>query len=129
VSDASAAPGGGVDVRVHPVYRLQAELFRTLGHPARVRLLELLGQGERTVGELRQALELDSSGTSQHLAALRRQGLLESRKAGTSVHCRVKDQRTLQLLAVAREILMSNLEESRVLLGEFDAAATRRPRA
>lgn len=113
----------GKDVREHPVYRLKAELFRTLGHPARVRLLELLGTGERTVGELQDALELDSSSTSQHLSALRRQGLLESRKVGTSVHCRVKDPRTLKLLTIAREILAANLEESRDLLGELDAEA------
>jgi DNA-binding transcriptional ArsR family regulator len=117
------APGSG-DVRSDPAYRLKAELFRTLGHPARVRLLELLGSGERSVGELQAALELDSSCISQHLAALRRQGLLESRKVGTSVRCRVKDRRTLKLLALAREILMANLEQSRELLGELDARAT-----
>ncbi len=117
------APGSG-DVRSDPAYRLKAELFRTLGHPARVRLLELLGSGERSVGELQGALELDSSGISQHLAALRRQGLLESRKVGTSVRCRVRDRRTLKLLALAREILMANLEQSRELLGELDARAT-----
>jgi DNA-binding transcriptional ArsR family regulator len=128
VSDTPPA-AHGTDVRVHPVYRLKAELFRTLGHPARVRLLELLGEDERTVGELQQALELNSSSTSQHLAALRRQGLLESRKAGTSVYCRIKDQRTLRLLADAREILLSNLEESLILLGEFDGATTQRPAA
>ena len=123
----SESPGlsrAGGDVREDPVYRLKAELFRTLGHPARVRLLELLGAGERTVGELQGALELDSSSASQHLSALRRQGLLESRKVGTSVHCRVKDRRTLKLLSIAREILASNLEESRDLLGELDAQAT-----
>lgn len=104
-------------------------MFRALGHPARVRLLELLGAGERTVGELQDALELDSSSASQHLSALRRQGLLESRKVGTSVHCRVKDPRTLKLLALAREILAANLEESRDLLGELDAetATGRKP--
>jgi ArsR family transcriptional regulator len=87
-------------------------------------LLELLGNRERTVGELQAALELHSSGTSQHLAALRRQGLLESRKVGTSVRCRVKDQRALKLLALAREILLANLEQSRELLGELDANAS-----
>lgn len=111
-------------MREHPVYRLKAGLFRALGHPARVRLLELLGSGERTVGELQDALGLDSSGVSQHLSALRRQGLLESRKVGTSVHCRVKDPRTLMVLALARDLLAANLEESRDLLEELDADTT-----
>lgn len=123
----SAARGparSGADVRGDPVYRLKAELFRTLAHPARIRLLEVLGSDERTVGELQEALELDSSGVSQHLSVLRRQGLLESRKVGTTVRCRAKDRRALTLLAIARELLMANLEDSRMLLSELDAEAT-----
>jgi len=119
VTDPRGGPGSGGDVRKDPVYRVKAQLFRTLGHPARV--LELLGDRERTVGELQDALERDSSGVSQHLSALRREGVLESRKSGTSVFCRVKDRRTLELLSLAREILVANLEESRLLLGELDA--------
>jgi len=126
VSGARGAARTGADVRGDPVYRLKAELFRTLGHPARIRLLEVLGSGERTVGELQEVLELDSSGVSQHLMVLRRQGLLESRKVGTTVRCRVKDPRALTLLAIARELLMANLEDSRMLLSELDAETPHR---
>lgn len=120
----------GPDTQQHPIYQLKAEFFRLLGHPVRVRVLELLRDGELTVGELQAALELDSGGTSQHLTAMRRQGILESRKAGTNVHYRVKDPRTFQLLAVAREILTSQLQESHALLGNLEAdAAVTRPRA
>ena len=70
---------------------VKANLFRVLGHPARVRILELLRDGERSVGALQVELELDSGGTSQHLAALRRIGLVESRREGTSVYYRVED--------------------------------------
>jgi len=104
---------------VAPVYRLKAELFRLLGHPARVRILELLRDGERSVGELQAALELDSSGTSQHLTAMRRQGLLESRRAGTNVFYRVKDPRMFQLLEVARQVITTQLEDTRDLLGDL----------
>ena len=65
-----------------PVHEVKANLFRVLGHPARVRILELLRDGERSVGTLQTELELDSSGTSQHLAALRRIGLVASRRDG-----------------------------------------------
>ncbi len=74
-----------------------------------------------SVGELQSALELDSSGTSQHLSALRRQGLVESHRVGTSVIYRVKDPRTFQLLEVARQIITSNLAESQALLDELAA--------
>jgi DNA-binding transcriptional ArsR family regulator len=112
-----------------PIYKLKAEFFRTLGHPVRVRILELLREGERTVGDLQVALELDSSGTSQHLSALRRQGLVDGRRDGTSVYYRIKDPRTLQLLEVARQILTSTLEETRALLGELTVAPSPAPRA
>jgi DNA-binding transcriptional ArsR family regulator len=102
-----------------PIYRLKAEFFRLLGHPARVRILELLRDGEQSVGSLQSALGLDSSGTSQHLTAMRRQGLLESRRAGTSVYYSVKDPRMFQLLEVARQVLTGQLQETRELLGDL----------
>lgn len=104
-----------------PIYALKAEFFRALGHPVRVRILQILRDGERSVGALQAELELDSSGTSQHLAALRAQGLVLTRKDGTSVYYRVKDDRTLMLLQLAKEIISSNLEENQVLLDELAA--------
>jgi len=98
---------------------VKAELFRVLGHPVRVRILELLRDGERSVGDLQGALGLDSSGTSQHLGALRKQGLLESRREGTSVYYRLKDPRTLQLLEIARQIITSTLSEAQALLDDL----------
>ncbi len=115
-----------VHVRSDPVYVVKAQLFRTLGHPVRIRILELLAEGERTVGDLQEALELDSSGTSQHLAALRQQGVLESRRAGTSVDYRIRDARVSQLLAVAKQILTSALTDSHALLGHLADDTVRR---
>ena len=107
------------------LYRLKAELFRTLGHPVRVRLLAVLGDGERSVGELQAILRLESSGASQHLAALRRQGLVDSRRDGTTVYSRVKDPRTAQLLELARQILKSSLRDSTGLLRPLEGSAER----
>jgi DNA-binding transcriptional ArsR family regulator len=113
------------DVRQNPGYRVKAEMFRTVGHPARLRLLELLGDGERTVGELQAALKLDSSGASQHLSVLRRHGLLESRKLGTTVYCQLSDRRTLKLLSLADAIVASRLQQNRLLLEELGPDAHR----
>jgi DNA-binding transcriptional ArsR family regulator len=102
-----------------PIYALKADFFRVLGHPVRVRLLQLLREGELTVGALQDALELDSSGASQHLSVLRKQGLLDSRKEGTSVYYRVKDPRTLELLELANGIISATLEENQALLDDL----------
>jgi ArsR family transcriptional regulator len=121
--DRRAAKADRAGGPAHPIHLLKADFFRTLGHPVRVRILELLREDERTVGDLQAALALDSSGTSQHLSALRRQGVVENRRDGTSVYYRVKDPRTFQLLEVARQILTSNLEETQALLGDLEASA------
>jgi ArsR family transcriptional regulator len=127
----SDAPSTPIDVtathvRSDPVYVVKAQLFRVLGHPVRIRILELLSDGERTVGDLQAELSLDSSGTSQHLAALRQQGVLQSRRAGTSVYYGIRDPRVSQLLAVAKQILTSGLSDSHTLLSELEAESTAR---
>ena len=102
-----------------PVYEIKATLFRVLGHPARVRILELLRDGERSVGQLQAELGLDSSGTSQHLSALRRIGLVTSRREGTSVICSVADERVFDLLAAGRDIISRRLVNEQSLLSEL----------
>lgn len=102
-----------------PIYALKADFFRVLGHPVRVRMLQVLRDGERSVGSLQDELDLDSSSTSQHLAALRGQGLLESRKEGTSVFYRVKDPRTLELLELAKQIIAAAREDNQALLDDL----------
>jgi DNA-binding transcriptional ArsR family regulator len=84
-----------------------------------VRILELLKDGERTVGDLQNELQMDSGGTSQHLGVLRKHGILEGRREGTSVYYTVRDPRIFQLLEVSREILTSSLVESQAVLGEL----------
>lgn len=104
-----------------PLYVTKATLFRTLGHPARVRILELLRDGELSVGALQEGLGLDSGGTSQHLAALRRIGLVESRREGTSVFYRACDPQAFALLEVGRGIIARTLTAQRSLLEELEA--------
>lgn len=103
-----------------PIHRVKAEFFRTLGHPVRVRVLELLKEGEMTVGDLQNELGLDSSGASQHLSVMRRQGILAARKEGTSVHYSVRDPRIFQMLESARQVIGSHLEEVNALLDELE---------
>ncbi len=104
---------------VRPVYEVKAGLFRVLGHPARVRIIELLREGERSVGALQEGLGFDSGATSQHLAALRRVGLVESRREGTSVYYRASDERVFELLEAGRALVTRQLEEQQSMLREL----------
>jgi DNA-binding transcriptional ArsR family regulator len=107
--------------RAGPLSAAKSEFFRTLGHPARVRILELLRDGERSVGALQAELDLDSGGTSQQLAALRRIGLVEGRRDGTTVYYRVTDDEVFALLEAARRIVGRGAEARRALLDELAA--------
>ena len=87
----------------------KAELFKALGHPVRIRILELLRDGEHTVSELQATLAIDASSVSQQLAVLRGRQLVVGRKEGTSVYYRVPDPLIFDLLDVARSIFANHV--------------------
>jgi len=105
--------------RLGAIHEVKAGLFRVLGHPARVRILELLRDGERSVGALQTELGLESGATSQHLAALRRVGLVESRREGTSVYYRAAGEEVFALLVAGRALVTRQLEEQQALLRDL----------
>lgn len=85
---------------------LKAEFFKALSHPVRIRVLELLSEGERPVADLQRGLELEQSHLSQQLGVLRRAGLVRSRREGSSVVYSLADPRIADILAIARQILL-----------------------
>ena len=106
-----------------PLYTLKAEFFKTLGHPARIQILELLVQGERSVGELQAEVGLEGSHISQQLAVLRRAGVVEFRKQGNSVIYSVASPDMAELMAVARKVLTGVLNDQVGLLKDLKASA------
>jgi DNA-binding transcriptional ArsR family regulator len=110
-----------------PVAQLKAELFKAIGHPVRVRILEQLVAGERSVGALAETLETDVAVVSQQLAVLRRSGVVVTRREGTTVFYSLRDPGMIELLAVARRMLVANLQDSRSLLSQLEADLTRGP--
>lgn len=68
-----------------------AELLKTLGNPQRLRILCLLVEGERSVGEINAAVALSQSALSQHLAVLREQGLVSTRREAQTIYYRLDD--------------------------------------
>jgi len=99
-----------------PLHRFKAELFKALGHPLRIKILEILGAGELSVAELQRRLEVDPATTSQQLAILRSRGLVDSRRAGSAVHYRLRDPLVLDLLKVARAMSANHLVNMQELL-------------
>ena len=103
----------------------KADFFRALAHPIRIRILEVLGTGERSVQELQQALKLEQSIVSQQLAILRGKNIVTPRKLGTTVRYALSDPLLTKLLSVAREIFNNHLIDTQTMLRELQREARR----
>jgi DNA-binding transcriptional ArsR family regulator len=88
-----------------PLHQAKAELFRTLGHPVRIRVLELLQDGPKVVREMLEDLGVESSSLSQQLAVLRRAGLVTSKRDGGAVVYELSTPDISELLLAGRRIL------------------------
>ena len=88
-----------------PLYRMKADFFKTLGHPARIRVLELLSEREHAVSELVPEIGIEPANLSQQLSILRRAGLVVARRDGLSVTYALTSPRVAELLVTARAIL------------------------
>ncbi len=106
-----------------PLYQAKAELFRTLGHPVRIRVLEMLQDGPRAVRELLADIEVESSSLSQQLAVLRRAGVVTSSREGSSVVYTLATADIAQLLLYGRRILASLWSDQGGLLAELRESA------
>lgn len=111
----------------HSLQGFKAELFKALGHPIRIRILELLRSGERTVSELQSLLEIESSAVSQQLALLRARDIVVGRKQGSNVYYSVVDPLIFDLLDVARKIFNNHLVGLQAAAGVADDEASSQP--
>ena len=101
-----------------PVFQMKAELFKALSHPARVRVLELLVEGERPVSELLSATGMEASHLSQHLGVLRRARVVTARRGGNTVVYRLASDAIVEMLAAARQFLLNVAEGERTALSD-----------
>ncbi|MFB6518448.1 ArsR/SmtB family transcription factor [Streptomyces sp. NPDC056401] len=102
-----------------PLYQAKAEFFRMLGHPVRIRVLELLQDGPMPVRGLLAAIEVEPSALSQQLAVLRRSGIVTSTRNGATVVYELAGGDVAQLMLAARRILTEVLTGQSVLLEEL----------
>ena len=122
------ARGGGDPTASGDLQTFKARFFRALAHPTRIRILEILTHGGRTVQELQDALSLEQPIVSQQLAVLRNHGIVSTEKEGLAVRYTLRDPLVGELLEVARRIFNNHLVSTRVLLRELQREARRESR-
>ena len=97
------------------VIKLQAELCKSLADPKRLHMIQELRGGERTVSELSEALGLKQSNTSQHLAILRKVGIISPRKDGSTVYYKIVSPKIAEACDLVHEVIAEQLKNSQRL--------------
>jgi DNA-binding transcriptional ArsR family regulator len=105
-----------------PLYQAKAEFFKALGHPARIRVLELLSEREHSVSEMLPEVGIEPAHLSQQLSLLRKMNLVVTRKEGSTVFYSLVSPQVAELLAVARRILTEVLASQMGLLDDLRSA-------
>lgn len=93
----------------------KAKVLKALRQPTRLKILELLRNGERCVCEIFPAIQEEQSNVSRHLALMKAAGILASRKQGQMVHYRVRDPRVFTLLDGVSALLKTHIDERKTL--------------
>jgi DNA-binding transcriptional ArsR family regulator len=91
------------------VFELQADICQTLANPKRLQIVNLLKNGELSVGEMVKAMGVPKANASQHLAIMRQKGLIISRREGTTIFYRLASPRITEACAIMREVLLTLL--------------------
>ena len=98
----------GVNVDLVAVHAAFCTIFSS---PIRLRIMDLLGQGEKSVGALAEQLDVSMANISQHLRLMRNQGAVSFRRDGKTVYYRVANQKFIEGIMKVREGLMEELRK------------------
>ncbi|MBL7119175.1 MAG: winged helix-turn-helix transcriptional regulator [Dehalococcoidia bacterium] len=105
------------DDRKMQVFQLQAELCKSLADPKRLMIIHELRDGAKSVGELAENLNLKQSNTSQHLAVLRKAGVIVPHRQGNTVHYSLVTPKIATACDMVREVIAEQLQRNQSLTG------------
>lgn len=106
--------------------QFKAEIFQALAHPTRIAILDLLREGELTVGTFAERLNLEQANLSQHLAILRSKQMVTTRKVGNQVFYSVRDPLLWKMFDLMRRYFQKQVGESMAMLEELERVGERR---
>jgi ArsR family transcriptional regulator len=98
------------------MHQFKAEFFKALAHPLRIRILEILSEGEKSVNEIQASLNSEGSAVSQQLSVLRTKNIVVGVKDGKRVIYSLRDPAIIELLKVAKEIFNNHLIDAITVL-------------
>ena len=101
------------------MYEMHAEVCKSMANPTRLKIMNLLREGEKSVEELRKRLKLPKANLSQHLSILRQRRIVSTRRAGLNIYYKVANQKMIKACDILREVLFEQLQEGEMLVREI----------
>jgi len=118
-----------IDQRTTALFRLQADICKTLADPNRLMILHELRRGEMSVGQIVKRLSLPQSNVSRHLAVLREREIVQTRRAGTTIYYRLSSPKIAKACDLVRDMLETQLGAKTDLARSLDSLGVRGRRA
>ena len=98
------------------IFQMHAEVCKSMANPTRLKIMNLLREGEKPVEELKRRLGLNKVNLSQHLAVLRQRKIVTARKAGLNVYYSVANQKMIKACDILREVLFEQIQKDERLI-------------
>ncbi|MFQ5465377.1 MAG: ArsR/SmtB family transcription factor [Thermodesulfobacteriota bacterium] len=102
------------------LFKLQANVCKTMANPVRMAIIYALKEGEKTVSEMVESMGLTKSNISQHLAVLKRAEMVRARREGTHIFYSMANPKIIEACRLMREVLMEQLSEKQRLMDRFE---------
>jgi ArsR family transcriptional regulator len=101
------------------ILELKAEVLKTLAQPTRLKILELLRNGEKCICEIVPALNGEQSNISRHISLMQKSHLVTTRKDGVKVMVKVRDPKIFEILDRVGSILKNQMKEQEMLFSKM----------
>jgi ArsR family transcriptional regulator len=98
------------------IFQMHAEVCKSMANATRLKIMNLLRDGEKSVEELRVRLNLSKANLSQHLSILRQRKVVSTRRAGLNIYYKVANAKIIKACDILREVLFQQLQESERLI-------------
>ncbi|MEW5985248.1 MAG: metalloregulator ArsR/SmtB family transcription factor [Chloroflexota bacterium] len=92
------------------LYELHASICQALANPKRLEVIDRLRDGEKSVTELAEALQIGQANLSQHLTVMRQKGIVRSRREGLNIYYRLSSPKIITACDLMRQVLLEHLE-------------------
>lgn len=104
------------------IYEMHANICNVFSNPKRLKIIDLLRDGEKSVNELSSLMEIPQANLSQHLALMRQRGILETRRDGVNVYYSITNPKVLKAFEIMREVLLEQLSRHERIFKKIKSA-------